>query len=439
MKKKSIGWFNKTYANLFAFLFITLIILGAASCASQPTVEDPPADPPAQAIEAGPSVSQADIDALNAASARALSARDIVLSFNGDEEFPSEWQSASTLLSNAENQRNVSTPENTRESTARFIRAAEAMEELADLTLERNREAALQELMRARNAAINAGAMTYTPDYLNQADAALDEADALYQAGNYHAARDRAMEALAMYEIIGLGLEANVLREEIAARADELVPDFLYWADETAFLVFQYWDDGDFLTAREYAIRAYSMYDALNAGIHAYIVREEIEAHGFERFDRENVDLADDALYNAMDNYVDGNYVYARTRIDDASRRYNQALRTGWRLYATERSDAVVAQRQIAIENRANVAVRDEFNTAQQIFVRGSSIMGEARYQEAVVLFNESESIFHEVSIIALERRQLAEEALIRANQRMAESDETARNAETILRGGAAP
>ena|GEM_PF-893474 len=438
MKKKSIGWFRKTYANLFAVLFITLIILGAASCASQPAVEDP-TDAPPPVTDAGPSVSQADIDALNAASQRALSARDLVLGFNGDGQFPSEWQSASTLLSTAESQRNVSTPENTRESTARYIRAAEAMEELAALALERNREAALQELIRARNAAVNAGALTHAPDYMIQADYAADEADALFQAGNYFAARDRTNEAISMYEIIGLGLEASILREEIAARAEELVPDFLYWADETALLVFQYWDEGDFSTAWETAVRAYSMYDALNAGIHAYIVREEIEAHGFERYDRENVDLGDDAIYNAIENFIDGNYVYARARIDDAARRYNVALRTGWVLYATERSNAAIAQRQIAIENRANVAVRDEFNTAQQLLVRGSGVMEEARYQEAVILFIESESIFHAVSILALERRQLAEEALIRANQRMAESDETARNAETILRGGATP
>jgi len=56
--------------------------------------------------------------------------------------------------------------------------------------------------------------------------------------------------------------------------------------------------------------------------------------------------------------------------------------------------------------------------------------------QDAIALFIQCQSMFRTAGDMALERRQVAEEALRRADERLAESEETARNADAILQGG---
>ena len=427
--------------NIIGILALIFIMLGAVSCGSTPPEEEPLPPAPVEAPVTGQPTApgMTDLEALEAARARALAAQSLAAEFNGANLFPSEWANAASLLNTAESQMNTTNQQNTRDSTARFIAAAEAMEALAELALNRNWENTLQELNRARSAAVNAGAERLSPTHLAQADSAAGVAGSSFQARNYIQARDEALSAISMYNSIRMALDAFALRDEVAYVAQSLVPDYLERADNIADLALQSWDAGDYIRAEELIRQAEEMYAALNIGITAYNMREEIDSMGFQRFDINNFVMADDALFNAGENFLDGNYVYARTRAEDAARRYAQVQQTAWRLYAAERNNAAEAQRAIAIQNRANVAVREEFNAAQLLYSRGATVQGEARYREAVSLFIESEAQFADVARIALERRQAAEEALIQANQRMAESDETARNVEAILRGGTTP
>ena len=427
--------------NIIGILALIFIMLGAVSCGSTPQEEEPlpPAPVEAPVTEQPAAPGMADLEALEAARARALAAQSLAAEFGGAALFPSEWANASSLFNTAETQRNTTTLQNTRDSTERYIAAAEALEALAQLTLNRNWENTLQELNRARAAAVNAGAERLSPTHLSQADSTAGNARDSFNAQEYNRARDEAQNAISMYNSISTALDAFALRDEVAGTAQSLVPDFLARADSVATRAMERWDAGDYNGAAELIAEARDMYAALNIGIMAYNMREEIDSMGFQRFDSNNFDLADDALFNAADNFLDGNYVYARTRAEDAARRYAQVQQTAWRLYAADRNNAAEAQRAIAIQNRANVAVREEFNAAQLLYSRGATVQGEARYREAVTLFIESEAQFADVARIALERRQAAEEALIQANQRMAESDETARNVEAILRGGTTP
>ena len=104
------------------------------------------------------------------------------------------------------------------------------------------------------------------------------------------------------------------------------------------------------------------------------------------------------------------------------------------RLAAGEMQVYANTQRQRAIDLRANVAAREEFDAADAVFNRANAVFNNARYQEAIQLFTESESLFINAIVLTDERRRIAEEALIRATQRVLESEETARNIESILR-----
>ena len=112
----------------------------------------------------------------------------------------------------------------------------------------------------------------------------------------------------------------------------------------------------------------------------------------------------------------------------------SQTLINERRLAAEERQAAANTQRQRAIDRRANVAASEEFDSAEEVFNQANAVFNNSRYQEAFLLFIESESLFINAIFLTDERRRLAEDALIRANQRLIESEETARNLESILR-----
>ena len=370
-------------------LIILVIIFGAASCGSTPPVEEelppvvqetpppapaaPPAPPP-EPEPAAPVPSQAELDSLNAAIARAEAARELAGEFSGDYLFPYEWHDADNLYNLAVEQTDTATPESVRDSTARYIAAAEALEALARSTLDRSFEITLQELMDARNEAINAGAFRIAPDYLSEADRLTESANTNFQNGDYHSAREEAFNAL-------------------------------------------------------------NMYNLLTTGLTAFQVREEIERLGFSRYDSSGFASADNLLNGAINDYLAGSLGMARVRIDEAARRYNEILNIGWRFYALEHNNAALAQRQRALDVRADIASREEFDSAQAVYSNGAAAYQESRFQEAIVFFIQCAPMFDASRIITLERRSIAEDALIRANQRMAESDETARNVEAILRG----
>jgi len=95
-----------------------------------------------------------------------------------------------------------------------------------------------------------------------------------------------------------------------------------------------------------------------------------------------------------------------------------------------------LTERQTAIDLKAHTAVRREFNIAETVFNRANAAYNEQRYEEAAPLYEECLLIFRMTSELVLDMQRAAENAIRRADQRAAESDEAARNAELILQGG---
>ena len=367
MKSKYIGW----------VLIGLLALFTAVSCKSAPppTAEEeaPTAAAPLDPNSLPPD--QATLNELNAAAARAAAARKLASDFGASTSFPQDWQSADSLYSQAEQQKKSSTMLETRDSIARYNRAADAFDALANKTLAQYYETKQKEIDSARNKAVSSGAAVLIPDYLLDADNAAADALKKYQAKDYYGAKESADKAL-------------------------------------------------------------SMYAALNAGLDAYKVREQIFGKGFEVYDPVNIQLADDTMWSAASDYEAKNYAGAKQKADAALLRYNQALKTGWESYAAEKGANASAERQKALDLRANVAVRQEFNSAQAIYVRANTAFNSQRFEEAAGLYEDCESMFEVIAEVALEKRLAAEEALRRANDKMNESNEKAKNAEVILEGG---
>jgi hypothetical protein len=135
--------------------------------------------------------------------------------------------------------------------------------------------------------------------------------------------------------------------------------------------------------------------------------------------------------------YEARNAAAAQDKADEALLRYNLALRTAKESFAAENGAAAATERQRALDLKANVAVRQDFDSAQSIYNRANSSYRSENFDSAAELYAESRSMYEVVSQVAREKRRIAEEALQTADEKMLESDNIAKDAELILEGGA--
>ena len=368
-------------------LLVILTSVTAVSCATSPPPEEPapsgtqpvsPAEPPVTPVPEPAGLTpaeQAAFDTLTEAALRATEARRRAGELDGQSFFPSDWDSAQSLLDQAEQQRNTSTVQNTRDSAERYTRAADAFDDIFQKALAEARLIAERQLAAAREEAIAAGAMEYAPDYLAAADEKATRALAQYGAGDYLTARDTAQDAFDMYNTIRIAIEAHGLRDEIADR-------------------------------------------------------------GFERYDSDNVDTGDAALRAASAAISIGDIYEALDKATEALSRLSLALRTAWQTRAEQGRSEASAARQRALEIRANIAAREEFDPADTIFNRANTALNRENFEEAIELYDECIPIFDSSTRLAFARRQAAQDALDRADRRILESEQTAIAADQILEGG---
>jgi hypothetical protein len=366
---------------IWQFLAGLLILTGALSCKNAPPPVEPvpPVEEPPPAEKVDPDMASPDrtsLDALNAAAERAAKARQLVIDFNGPAAFPSDWQSAEALYTQAEAGKDTSTAKAVRESTSRYNEAASALESLADKSIAQAARELEAEVTGAREAAVKAGAETLAEGYFKSAD-------------------NKALEAVAQYEA------------------------------------------KDYYTARDSAYRARDMYGVLKTGSEAYTVRQEIIDRNFVEYDPRNVMIADEIALSGLADYEAGNIGAAQDKADEVFVRYNLALRTGKESFAADKGAAAADERQKALNLKANVAVRQDFEAATSIYNRAVNAYRGQNFDSAAALYEESRDMYEVVSLVAGEKRRTAEEALRSAEEKMTESDTTAKNAELILEGGA--
>jgi hypothetical protein len=358
---------------LLGFLLLAVV----AACKNAPAITEPP-PPTEEAVDpdnAPPD--QAAINGLNAAAERAANARKLVMDFNGPGYFPADWSAADSLYSQAEGRKSAVSIRETRESTVRYNAAADALEALAKKTIPQYAQDLEDEVLAARSGAVTAGAGYLAPDYLLKAD-------------------NKAVEALTAYE------------------------------------------SNEYYSARDSGIGARDMYAVIETGVNAYKVRLEIEDRGFVRYDPSAIEATDAMAVSALDKYkADGSIASARNSAADALSRYSQSLAKAKESNAADAGAAAAAERQRALDIKANVAVRQDYDAANAIFTRAASSYRARQYDDAANLYFEARSLFESAAQTARVKRQAAEDALRAAETKMAESDGNARSAELILEGGA--
>jgi hypothetical protein len=367
---------------VYVFLGGMVLFLAASCAGSPPPVEESPEAPapaapapaPVQDPNQGPP-NQTTLDSLDAAVARADRARQGVIDFDGPGYFPEDWDAAESRYRSVTEDARRNTQGEAQESLNRYNAAAGAYEDLFRKTLPRyaeDRERAIQE---ARNAAISAGIQAISPEHLRLAD-------------------QNALDALDQYE-----------KEE-------------------------------YYSAAASADLALARYQVLKRGVEAYNIRQEIADRGFIPYDPDNFDKADQDGLAAIAAYEAENMDGLQDAAERIFSRYDLVLKTGWISYAAERGAAAGVERQAALDVKANVAVRSDFDAASIIYNRAGTSFNTAKYDEAAGLYTQSEVLFAQAGRNASDKRRAAEAAIRSAEEKMIESDENARNAELIIEGG---
>jgi hypothetical protein len=370
--------------SIYIFLGGLVLFLSISCAGSPPPVEESP-EPPAAETPAPPPVvqdpnkgppNQAALDALNTAITEANQIRQQVIDFEGPDYFPEDWEAAESQYRLAEDQTGRDTQGDVQEAINRYKGITDVYRELFHKTLPRYADIREREIQEARSAAVYAGIQDVSPRHLLLAD-------------------EKALDALNQY------------------------------------------NGEEYYSAAASAALALNMYHALKAGVDAYHIRQEILTRNFVQYDPYNFEQADDAGIAAIAAYEAEQMEGLQKNAEDIQSLYNLVLKTGWISFAAERGAVAGEQRQAALDAKANVAVRSDFDAAAAFYNRADASFKTENYNDAAEFYVQAEFQFAGAVKSAIEKRQAAEAAIRTAEEKMIESDENARKAELVIEGGA--
>ncbi|MDR0598352.1 MAG: hypothetical protein LBG14_07590 [Treponema sp.] len=382
---------SKPFSGILAGLLVSLAILSCGG--SPPPAETPPPEPPAAqpAPPAGdPDLGppdQAALDNLHKALSRADTSRGWARDIEAPGYFPPEWDAAEGQYAEAGNNPGNATLGDVKKTIALYEAAAETYGSLARKCLPLFYEDLSGEILRARDGAIDGGIRDISPSRLEAADQRIDRALEQYEAGN-------------------------------AAETDTAAAENYYAAASSAF-------------------DALDRYNALILGARSYLLGEEIEERGFADYDPENYESAGSSLDAAVAAYDGGDTETALAQAEEAFLRYILVMNEGWRGYTGGLKLTAETERRNALGAKANVAVKKDFDDADGLYTRGTAAYNAQDYAAAAEYYSQSIPLFSNAAKTAEQKRVIAEEAIQTAETRIGQSEETAREAEAVLQGGA--
>jgi hypothetical protein len=361
--------------HILFLLLSAMVFFAIISCKSTPK-ETPsqPSAPPVEPSAVSEGASQDSLNALNEAISRAEEARKRASDFESSAYFPSDWENAEVQYT-AAGQLPRTTEDEVREAVVQYNALADVYDDLFKRVIPLYAQDREDEITTARDEALLTGLKDSFPDYLTDADRTAVQVLAQFEAEDYYTARD------------------------------------------TAFLV-------------------RDKYRALKTGGDAYNKRQEILKWNFISYDPDNYNKAEETGLAAVEAYEAGNIAEAINNAEEAGLRYGLVLKTGWTGYVSEQKAAAGAERQKALDMKANVAVKAEYDAALVIYNQAEASSQADSYEDAADLYAQSAARFAVIAETAAEKRREAEEAIREAEQKILESEENVKKAELILEGG---
>jgi len=228
---------------------------------------------------------------------------------------------------------------------------------------------------------------------------------------------------------------AAAREEAVKAGADELVPDRLAQADALADESRQKLEKADFPGSVITGKDAMDRYNVLTAIAKAHNKQVEADNNQFFSVDPDNYMLAAEAGNKAVDLYDEANFPEAQEAADEALNRFTQVVKNGWVSKVEEKASVATEWRTASQEVKANVAVKPEYDAAERIYNNAHVALRAEEYAVATELFEQSGGLFAKAHDNAVIKRDKAEEALRRAEQKLAASEEKAQTAAELIGG----
>jgi hypothetical protein len=293
----------------------------------------------------------------------------------------------------------------------------------------------------ARAKAQSVDAASYFPSDWNSAEGDFNAAESAGQPATLGQARDQAQEWGRLEAAYNDLYQRSIPRfaddkkqQVLAARqaaidagADDILPVPFGAADSAGLAAQSSYDNGDYDAALASGTEAYDRYNVLTTIAQAYGVQQEINSHDFFSYDPADYEAAADAGNSAVTLYNSGNLAQAQAKADESLAKFKAALNKSWASYGEAKSVSARTMRQAALDEKANVAVKSDFQNADAVYNQGFVALRAAQYENAANLFTRAEDQFRRSRDLAVDKRIKAEEAIRAAEEKVAESDDLAR------------
>ncbi|MDR0524792.1 MAG: hypothetical protein LBG90_02855, partial [Spirochaetaceae bacterium] len=388
--------------------------------------------------------------ALQAAMARAEQSRKNAQEAQAPVYFPNDWKNAETKNQAGQSAKKT-TPDEIKAAAALYTQAADAYDDMAGKSqsqLAKDREEAEKALQTAiaraeqsRNQAMGYQGPSYFPnDWKN--------AEAKNQAGQSakKTTPDEIKAATALYtqaadtydDIAGKSRpqyleswEAQVAKERgaaIDAGITEAGADHLAAADRLAEETRRNLRSNTYIPNESETNLPIDMYRSLKPRAEGYKVRQEIVRQGLENTDRANLAAGDADTQVAIQEYESRRAQKSLEMANSALDKYNAVLKSGQLALAQTRMNEAGRERQIAIDAKAPVAVKDDFDIAETAYQQAVNDFNNGKYEAAAAGYSQSALQFLAAAEAAEKKRRLAEEAIAAAKRKTAESTAFATN-----------
>jgi hypothetical protein len=165
-------------------------------------------------------------------------------------------------------------------------------------------------------------------------------------------------------------------------------------------------------------------------------LRSGIEEKDFAKWDSGNYQLADNK-YQAEDGlWASGNEADRAKGVDaldEAILRFNLVVQRGREMGVAAVKEKTDEAKQRSEEIKANVAAKDLYDSAMELYADGSSQLAAKEYEAAAEAYDRSGAAFEEAYQSAAEKRARAQEAMQAAEEATSESQRKAEEAEPLL------
>jgi hypothetical protein len=161
-----------------------------------------------------------------------------------------------------------------------------------------------------------------------------------------------------------------------------------------------------------------------------------IEERDFAKWDSGNFQLADNKYQAEEGFWASGNEadrVAGQDALDEAILRFNLVVQKGREMTVSTVKDKTDESRQRSEDIKANVAVKDLFDSAQELYADGASQLAAKDYEAAADSFDRAGTGFEEAYLAAMEKKARADEAMQAAEEATAESQRKAEEADPLL------